>query len=252
MKKRLDQLLVDKKLFDSLPIAQAAIMAGSVFVDEQRVDKAGSQFSPAVAITVRGKIIPYVSRGGLKLEKALNEFNIQAKGKVALDVGASTGGFTDCLLQHGAAQVLAVDVGYGQLDWKLRQDPRVKVFDRVNARYLQLSDLGLNKSIIDLCVIDVSFISLSKILPTVYNLISDQAEVIALIKPQFEASREEVGQGGVVRDESVRQAVIARIINIAQALGFKVRGTIPSPIVGTDGNVEYLSCLIKELYAEKK
>jgi 23S rRNA (cytidine1920-2'-O)/16S rRNA (cytidine1409-2'-O)-methyltransferase len=252
MKKRLDQLLVEKKLFATLSQAQAAIMAGEVFVNETKVDKAGSQFSLDVALTVKSNPVPYVSRGGLKLEHAIKEFNVLVKGKIALDIGASTGGFTDCLLQKGVLMVLAVDVGYGQLDWRLRQDPRVKVFERVNARYLQLADLGLNQSTINLCVIDVSFISLLKILPTVYNLLAEKAEVIALIKPQFEALREEVGQGGVVRDEAVRQAVVAKIKKAAQGLGFVVRGITTSPIVGADGNIEYLIYLAEGTYAEEK
>jgi 23S rRNA (cytidine1920-2'-O)/16S rRNA (cytidine1409-2'-O)-methyltransferase len=189
---------------------------------------------------------PYVSRGGVKLEHALKEFGVEVKGKTAIDVGASTGGFTDCLLQHGAAKVYAVDVGYGILDWKLRQDPRVKVSERTNVRYLNLEGLGLRISDIVLATIDVSFISLSKVLPPVYNLLADKAEVIALIKPQFEAKREQVGRGGIVRDEAVRQEVIGKVKQEAEALGFKSKGIIKSPIEGADGNVEYLIWFSKE------
>jgi len=188
----------------------------------------------------------YVSRGGIKLEKALTEFKIDAQGKIAIDVGASTGGFTDCLLQHGAAKVYAVDVAYGQFDWKLRNDPRVKVVERTNARYLTLSDLGLKTSDIGLCVIDVSFIALSKIFPAVYNLLAEKGEVIALIKPQFEARREQVGRGGIVKDPKVREEVIERVKAEAIKTGFKVLGVIQSPIEGAKGNIEYLIWLAKE------
>jgi len=189
---------------------------------------------------------PYVSRGGVKLEHALKEFGIEVKGRTAMDVGASTGGFTDCLLQHGAAKVYTVDVGYGILDWKLRQDPRVKVSERTNVRYLNLEGLGLRTSDIGLATIDVSFISLSKVLPPVYNLLAEKADVIALIKPQFEAKREQVERGGIIRDEAVRQEVIGKVKQAAEALGFKSRDVIKSPIEGADGNVEYLIWLSKE------
>ena len=220
-------------------------MAGLVFVNSQKVDKAGSFFHSDAKIEVKGDAIPYVSRGGIKLAKALDEFGIEVKGKVGLDIGASTGGFTDCLLQRGAAKVYSVDVGYGQIDWKLRQDPRVKVIERTNARYLKLSDLGLSVSDITLSVIDVSFISLSKILPAVYQVITEGAEVIALIKPQFEAARKQVGKGGIVKDDKVRAEVIERIKKSAQDSGFTVKGTIQSPIEGADGNVEFLIHLVK-------
>jgi len=244
-KQRLDQLLVDRGLFSSRTKAQAAIMAGLIFVDGQKSDKAGKSFSADIEIEVKGQPHPYVGRGGVKLEQALKKFKINVKDKVAIDVGASTGGFTDCLLQNGAAKVYAVDVGYGQLAWKLRQDPRVKVLERTNARNLTLKDLGLKTSDINLAVIDVSFISLAKILPAVYNLLAEQAEVIALIKPQFEAKREQVGKGGIVKDDKVRQEVIAKTRHKAEALGFKAQGTIESPITGADGNVEYLIYLRK-------
>lgn len=189
---------------------------------------------------------PYVSRGGVKLEKALAEFNIELKGKVAIDIGASTGGFTDCLLQRGAKEVYAVDVAYGQLAWKLRQDPRVRVIERTNARYLTLKDLKLETSDISLCVIDVSFISLSKILPAVYNLLTDKAFVLALVKPQFEAKREQVGRGGIVRDEKIHKEVIEKVKEEAEAIGFGVKGVIQSPITGAAGNIEFFVYLLKE------
>lgn len=188
----------------------------------------------------------FASRGGIKLEHALKEFPIDVKGKIAIDIGSSTGGFTDCLLQHGAEKVYAVDVGYGILAWKLRQDPRVKVLERTNARYLTLKGLGLETSNLDLATIDVSFISLSKIFPVVYNLLASQGEVVALIKPQFEAKREEVERGGIVRDERVRQSVVERIKAEAAKAGFTVKGLTTSPITGADGNVEYFIWLGKD------
>lgn len=245
MKKRLDQLLVEHGHFSSRSRAQAAILEGLVYVGGQRVEKAGTLFSPEVGIEVKGETHPYASRGGVKLEHALKEFELKVKGKVALDAGASTGGFTDCLLQQGAARVYAIDVGYGQLAWKLRQDPRVKVIERTNIRYLTLKDLGLSTSDIGLCTIDVSFISLSKVLPAVYNLLGDQAEVLALIKPQFEARREQVGKGGIVKDKKVHQEVIKKVKAEAETVGFKVEGTIQSPITGADGNVEYFIYMLK-------
>jgi len=245
MKKRLDQILVDKQLFESKTKAQAAILAGLVFVKGQKVDKAGSQFPEDIKIEVKGAAHPYVGRGGLKLEKALSEFKVKVKGQTCLDIGASTGGFTDCLLQNGAKQVYAIDVGYGQLDWKLRNDPRVKVLEKTNARYLKLSDLGLEQSNIELAVIDVSFISLDKILPAVYWLLADKAEVIALIKPQFEAKREQVGKGGIVKDPAVHEEVIAKVKAQAEKIGYFVKQFTNSPISGADGNQEFLIYLLK-------
>ncbi len=245
MKKRLDLLLVEKKLFDSRAKAQAAIMAGLVFVGGVKIDKAGTQIEPDSEIIIKGQPHPYVGRGGLKLAAALKEFKIDVAGKIGLDIGASTGGFTDCLLQHGATKVYAVDVGYGQLAWKLRQDNRVKVVERTNARNLTLNDLELKASDISLSVIDVSFISLSKILPTVYNLLLDNGEVIALIKPQFEARKEQVGKGGIVRDKKVHQEVIEKVKAEAEAIGFKAQGIIQSPITGAEGNIEFLIYLKK-------
>lgn len=249
-KQRLDQLLVDRGLFSSRTQAQAAIMAGLVFINGQKSDKSGKSFPDDVEIEVKGQEHPYVGRGGMKLEQALKEFKIDVKGKTAIDVGASTGGFTDCLLQHGAARVYAIDVGYGQLAWKLRQDPRVVILERTNVRHLTLNEFKNKVSnfgfqISDLAVIDVSFISLAKILPAVYNLLSDRAEVIALIKPQFEARREQVGKGGIVKDEQVRQEVVKKARQKAEAIGFKAKGIIESPITGADGNIEFLIHLVK-------
>jgi len=245
MKKRLDQILVERELFPSKPKAQPIIMAGLVFVEGQKIDKAGTPFPETVEIKIKSAPHPYVGRGGLKLEKALKEFAIKVKDKVCLDVGASTGGFTDCLLQNGAKLVYAVDVGYGQLDWKLRNDPRVKVFERVNARNLTLSDLGLSTSDIELSVIDVSFISLTKILPAVYALLTDKAEVVALIKPQFEAKRDQVEKGGIVRDPKVHEEVIEKVKKSAQDIGYFVKQLTHSPISGADGNREFLIHLLK-------
>jgi 23S rRNA (cytidine1920-2'-O)/16S rRNA (cytidine1409-2'-O)-methyltransferase len=242
---RLDHLLVEKGLFPSRTRAQAAIMAGIVFVNGQKAEKAGHSYPNEATIEIKGADHPYVGRGGLKLEAALKEFKLDPTGKTALDIGASTGGFTDCLLQHGAEKVFAVDVGYGQLDYKLRKDPRVVVIERTNARNLTLKELGLSASNISLCVIDVSFISLTKILPAAHSVIQGGAEVIALIKPQFEAKREQVGRGGIVKDEAVRQEVIEKVKTAASALGFTVEGLIRSPIEGADGNVEYLIHLVK-------
>jgi len=252
MKNRLDHLLVEKELFPSRTQAQAAIMAGLVYVNGQKADKSGTSFPADVEIEVKGQVHTYVGRGGMKLEKALKEFNLDVSGKICLDVGASTGGFTDCLLQNGAAKVYAVDVGYGQLAWKLRQDERVVVLERTNARNLTLKDLGLKTEDaghkaqdLKIAVIDVSFISLSKILPTIYSLLAEQAEVVALIKPQFEAKREQVGKGGIIKDPKVREEVIVNVKKYAQEAGFKVQGVIESPIQGADGNVEYLIYLKK-------
>ncbi|MFH1825806.1 MAG: TlyA family RNA methyltransferase [bacterium] len=245
MKKRLDHILVERELFPSRTRAQAAIMAGKIYINGQRSDKAGTLIDLQTEIEIRGENMPYVSRGGLKLEKALEEFGVDVREKVCLDVGASTGGFTDCLLQNGAVKVYALDVGYGQLAWKLRQDSRVVVIEKTNARYLTLESLKLQTPNIELCVIDVSFISLSKILPAVFNVLADDAIVVALIKPQFEAKREQVGKGGIVRSDEVRQEVIERVKQEADAIGFKTKGIIQSPITGADGNVEFLIYLSK-------
>lgn len=247
----MDQILVERGYFTSRTRAQATIMAGLVYVKQNKVDKSGSLFPADVEIEVRGEPHPYVGRGGVKLEGALEEFNIIVKDKVALDIGASTGGFTDCLLQKGAAKVYAIDVGYGQLAWKLRQDDRVAVIERTNVRHLTPEKLKAKISHSELrtpnlAVIDVSFISLSKVLPAVYNLLADKAEIIALIKPQFEAKREDVGKGGIVRSEKVRSSVIEKVKAEAKAIGFEAKGLIESPITGADGNVEFLIHLVKE------
>jgi 23S rRNA (cytidine1920-2'-O)/16S rRNA (cytidine1409-2'-O)-methyltransferase len=250
VKNRLDQLLVEQGFFSSRSRAQAAILEGSVFVNGEKIEKAGSFFSRDAAIEVKGKPHPYVSRGGVKLEQALEEFKIEVKGRIAMDVGASTGGFTDCLLQHGAAKVYAVDVGYGQFAWKLRQDPRVVPIERTNVRYLTMEKLkekipNSEFRIPNFCTIDVSFISLSKVLPAVYNLLADEAEVLALIKPQFEARREQVGKGGIVKDEKVHKEVVKRVRKSAEEIGFKATGVIQSPVTGADGNVEFFVYLLK-------
>jgi 23S rRNA (cytidine1920-2'-O)/16S rRNA (cytidine1409-2'-O)-methyltransferase len=249
---RLDQALVDSGRFPSRSQAQAAIMAGLVFVDGKPAGKAGELVSEEnkSKIEVRGKIHPYVSRGGLKLAKALDEFGLDVTGVTAIDIGASTGGFTDCLLQRGAAKVYAVDVGYGQLDWKIRNDPRVVVIERTNVRNLKVEDLFERKAEAggqrpEVAVIDVSFISLAKVLPAVYNLLTEKADVVALIKPQFEAGRSQVGKGGIVRDEKVRQEVIEKVKAEAKAIGLRTKGLIRSPIEGADGNNEYLIWLGK-------
>ncbi|MFQ6034673.1 MAG: TlyA family RNA methyltransferase [Sedimentisphaerales bacterium] len=233
MSRRLDVMLVERGLVDSLERAKRLIMAGKVSVDGQKALKPGGNFSVDAKIEIL-EDMPYVSRGGLKLEKALRDFNIDVRGKVAIDVGASTGGFTDCLLQHGAKFVYAVDVGYGQLAWKLRNDPRVKVLERTNIRYVQRSDFDKR---IELATIDVSFISLRKVLPVVATLFS--GEVIALVKPQFEASRYLVEKGGVVKDPEVHKQVIVELIRYSTDIGFTTAGLTYSPITGPAGNIEY-------------
>jgi 23S rRNA (cytidine1920-2'-O)/16S rRNA (cytidine1409-2'-O)-methyltransferase len=241
-KLRLDLLLVHRSLAESREKAQAIIFAGQVLVNGQKQDKAGALVPEDAQIRILGETLPYVSRGGLKLEAALEEFHVPVQGKIALDVGASTGGFTDCLLQHGAQKVYAVDVGYGQMAWKLRQDPRVVVIERVNIREMAHA---LVPEPVDLAVIDVSFISLEKVIPPVQTFLKPDAAIIALIKPQFEVGREHVGKGGIVRDETARMAAVKRVEDFILGLGFEVRGIIPSPITGQDGNVEYL------IYANK-
>jgi 23S rRNA (cytidine1920-2'-O)/16S rRNA (cytidine1409-2'-O)-methyltransferase len=212
-------------------------MSGVVFVDGTRIDKAGTLVEEDSNIVIKDSPLRYVSRGGIKLEAALREFKIDVHDKVALDIGASTGGFTDCLLQHGARKVYAVDVGYGQLDWKLRQEPRVVVMERINARYLKPEDIG---EPVDISTIDVSFISLTKIIPPVSKILKPSGVLIALIKPQFEVGRGEVGRGGIVRDENKHREVINKIDRFLEGLNFKILGVIPSPILGADGNKEFL------------
>lgn len=236
-KQRIDVLLVERGLAASRERAQTEIMAGNVFANGQRVDKAGDKFDIEANIEVRGEAIPYVSRGGLKLEKALVSFSICLKGRVCIDVGASTGGFTDCMLKNGAVKVFAVDVGYGQLAWNLRQDPRVVCMDRTNIRYVEPEQIG---ELVDFATIDVSFISLTKVLPVVSRLLKDDGEIVCLIKPQFEAGREKVGKKGVVRDKEVHKEVVERIVNWAVSQGLGIKGLGFSPIKGPEGNIEYL------------
>lgn len=237
-KQRLDVLLVQKGYFASREKARVAIMAGQVRVDGHPVDKPGKLVGPEARIEVVGSL-PYVSRGGLKLEKAIRSFNLDFRDKVVLDVGASTGGFTDCALQHGARLVLAVDVGYGQLAWKLRLDPRVVVFERTNIRHLRAQDLPC---LADAAVVDVSFISLSKVLPCLAGLTTEEAFGVALIKPQFEAGRGKVGKRGVVRDPAVHREVIAAVCRVIKGLGWGIRGLDYSPLTGPEGNIEFLVC----------
>jgi 23S rRNA (cytidine1920-2'-O)/16S rRNA (cytidine1409-2'-O)-methyltransferase len=237
MKERLDILLVNKGLTASREKAKALIMSGIVYVNGQKEDKAGSTFPEDAPIEIRGNTLRYVSRGGLKLEKAIAEFHVQPAGKICMDVGSSTGGFTDCMLQNGAVKVYAVDVGRGQLDWKLRNDPRVVCLEKTNIRY---ATHELIPDEIRLSSIDVSFISLSKVLPAVRSLLSPDGEVCALIKPQFEAGREKVGKHGVVRDQKVHAEVIEAAFSYARENGFLIRGLTWSPIKGPEGNIEYL------------
>lgn len=218
-------------------------MAGQILVNEQKIDKAGTLIDEDSKIRILGEKMKYVSRGGLKLEKALDEFKIDPSGIICLDIGASTGGFTDCLLQRGAAKVYAIDVGYGQLDLKVRNNPKVVVIEKTNARYLRPEDIPDKAS---LAVIDVSFISLSKILPAVLDLLSADGQVAALVKPQFEAGRDQVGKGGIVKDEQTRQDVLSRVIKDAESIGFKFIASCESPISGADGNKEFLIHLKKK------
>ena len=242
MKERLDKLLVQQGLVASRERARALILAGKVIVDDHRVDKAGAQIQDDAELRLKGEDIPYVSRGGLKLERAIQEFKVAIKGKIAIDVGASTGGFSDCLLQHGAKKIYAVDVGYGQLAWGLREDPRVVNLERCNIRHLQPAQLD---DIPTLAVIDASFISLSKVLPNTLSLVSDTAEVIALIKPQFEVGKGQVGKGGVVKDRQQHDLVVNQICNLATELNCLVIGVTESPILGPKGNREFLIYLQK-------
>ena len=234
---RLDKLLVDRGLVPSRERARALILAGQVVVDERRVDKAGAQVPLECEVRLKGEDIPYVSRGGLKLAKGLDAFGVDPRGRVAVDVGASTGGFTDCLLQRGAAKVYAVDVGYGQLAWKLREDPRVVNLERTNIRELTPDRLPERP---DLAVIDASFISLDKVLPSTLGLLAPEAEIIALIKPQFEVGKGEVGKGGVVRDPQKHAAVVERVRELGESLGCAVLEVVESPILGPKGNREFL------------
>ncbi|HHX01899.1 MAG TPA: TlyA family RNA methyltransferase [Firmicutes bacterium] len=235
---RIDQLLVEKGLFPSREQARRSIMAGLVYIDNNKIEKPGTAVDPEAAVEVRGNLHPYVSRGGLKLAKALEVFEVDVQGLVAIDVGASTGGFTDCLLQNGAAKVYAVDVGYGQLDWKLRTDPRVVVMERTNIRYLTRADLD---PLVDLAVVDVAFISITKFFDGLLQLLTDGGQVIALVKPQFEVGRELVGKKGVVRDPNVHRELLLTLLHQLQACGAGLRNLDYSPILGPQGNIEYLA-----------
>jgi 23S rRNA (cytidine1920-2'-O)/16S rRNA (cytidine1409-2'-O)-methyltransferase len=252
MKTRLDVLLTEQKLADSREKAKAMIMAGVVYVNGQKEDKAGTGFDPKTAqIEVRGNVLPYVSRGGLKLEKALRVFPIDLQGRNCMDIGASTGGFTDCMLQNGAAKVWSIDVGYGQLDWKLRSDPRVVCMEKTNFRYLTPEDISADpagRPTFASC--DVSFISLSKILQPAFAILQPGALMVCLIKPQFEAGRDKVGKKGVVRDRKVHEEVIRGTVAFAAETGFLIRGLDYSPIRGPEGNIEYLLFLEKPTAAQ--
>ena len=240
IKKRLDVLLVERLYADSRTKAQAIIMSGNVYVNGQKADKPGTSFEETVEIEVRGAVCPYVSRGGLKLEKALRDFGVKPEGYVCSDSGASTGGFTDCLLQQGAKKVFAIDVGYGQLDWKIRSDERVVVMERTNIRYVTPDDLG---EPLDLSVIDVSFIGLEIVLPTIKTLLKPTGQVLCLIKPQFEAGKENVGKKGVVRDPKIHKMVLDNFVSLVNSLGFRILGLTFSPVKGPEGNIEFLGHL---------
>lgn len=238
-KKRLDVLLVERNLIDSREKAKRTIMAGLVYSNTERLDKPGMRVSPDIPLRIKKNLHPYVSRGGLKLEKALEEFQVDVNGKILIDVGASTGGFTDCALQNGAIKCYAIDVGYNQLDWKLRQDPRVIVMERTNFRYVT-PDM-LKKGAPNFATIDVSFISLTLILPVLKTLLENNSDIIALIKPQFEAGRDEVGKGGIVKDPQVHKKVLEKILTFAKNEGYNVYNLTYSPITGGEGNIEYLA-----------
>lgn len=246
-KERLDILLVERNLVQSRARAKTTIMAGLVLVDGNKIDKAGTMVKENADIRVLGNKIPYVSRGGLKLEKAIKEFHVELSGKVTADIGASTGGFTDCMLQNGAVKVFAIDVGYGQLDWSLRTDERVINMERTNVRNVTPEDIG---ELIDLASIDVAFISLEKVLPAVKAMLKPEGEIVALIKPQFEAGKEKVGKKGVVRDPKVHLEVIHSVIQLAREMEFSVRELTYSPVKGPEGNIEYLVWLSKDSQAE--
>lgn len=242
-KERLDILLVKKGLSPSREKAKATIMAGLVFSQGQRLDKPGLELNEDAILEVKGDLLPYVSRGGLKLEKAIQVFPVSLEGAVVADIGASTGGFTDCALQNGAQRVYAIDVGYGQLDWKLRTDSRVVCMERVNARYLERDSLPEQ---VDLVVSDVAFISITKIFPAMLEILKEDGQIITLIKPQFEAGREHIGKKGVVKDPQVHQWVLEHVLEEAEKFGLAVKGVDFSPIRGPEGNIEYLAWLKRE------
>lgn len=243
IKKRLDVLLVERGYAETRTKAQAVIMSGLVYVQGQKSDKPGTSYEETVDIEVRTGGCPYVSRGGLKLEKALRDFGVDPTGFVCSDSGASTGGFTDCLLQQGASKVFAIDVGYGQLDWKIRSDPRVVVMERTNIRYVTSEQLGEQ---LDLSVVDVSFISLKIVLPVIKSLLKSTGQVLCLIKPQFEAGKEKVGKKGVVRDPDVHKEVLDQFVENVTQIGFKILGMTFSPVKGPEGNIEFLAHLTLE------
>lgn len=244
MKERLDVLLTERGMFESREKARANIMAGQVFVDGQRVDKPGTKIDTESEITVQQAVCPYVSRGGLKLEKAMNAFHLTLEGAKCVDIGASTGGFTDCMLRNGAAHVWCIDVGYGQLDWKLRNDPRVTNMEKTNVRYLDVDSIGRD---VDFISIDVSFISLKLVLPVASQLLHEGGELVCLVKPQFEAGRDQVGKKGIVRDPAVHRQVIRQVIGYGEESGLASAGLDFSPVTGTKGNIEYLLNMRKEL-----
>ncbi len=238
-KERVDVLLVDRGLIESREKAKAAIMAGLVYSGTERLEKAGMKIPVAAPLQLKGAVHPYVSRGGLKLEKAIRHFGLSLAGRTMLDIGASTGGFTDCALQHGADLVYAIDVGYNQLDWSLRNHPQVRVMERTNFRYMQPDELDGPKP--DFAATDVSFISLKLILPPMKALLAREGEAVALIKPQFEAGREQVGKSGVVRDPAVHKTVLHEVLRFADELGLQLQGLTYSPITGGEGNIEFLA-----------
>ena len=249
MKERLDVLLVQRGLAPSREKAKVMIMEGNVFVAGQREDKAGTSFDEKVEIEVRGNTLKYVSRGGLKLEKAMANFGISLDGKICMDIGASTGGFTDCMLQNGAKKVYSVDVGYGQFAWKLRQDERVVCMEKTNIRYVTPQDID---DFLDFAAVYVSFISLTKVLPAAKELLTEHGEMVCLIKPQFEAGKEKVGKKGVVRDPKVHEEVIEKVISFAQEIGFGVKNLEFSPIKGPEGNIEYLVYIQKGMESQEE
>lgn len=249
MKERLDVLLVSRGLAPSREKAKTMIMEGNVFVNNNREDKAGSTFADDCKIEIHGNTLKYVSRGGLKLEKAMTHFGITLDGKVCMDIGASTGGFTDCMLQNGASKVYSVDVGYGQFAWKLRQDPRVVCMEKTNIRYVTPEDID---DALDFASVDVSFISLTKVLGPARALLKDNGQMVCLIKPQFEAVREKVGKKGVVRDKAVHEEVINKVIDFALEIGFSIHNLEYSPIKGPEGNIEYLVYIEKTNEAVKE
>lgn len=242
-KDRLDVVMVEQKLAETRSKAQAMIMAGEVYIGEQKMDKAGTMVAADATITIRGSVCPYVSRGGLKLEKALRDFGVNPTGYVCSDSGASTGGFTDCLLQQGASKVFAIDVGYGQLAWKIRNDPRVVTMERTNIRYVTPEDLGEQ---LDLSVVDVSFISLHTVLPVIKNLLKPTGQILCLIKPQFEAGKGKVGKKGVVREPEIHEEVLKSFLSLVEKMNMRLANLTYSPVKGPEGNIEFLGHLKME------